>query len=369
MIVIIGTTHHNTLSLVRAIGKTGKTVDVILHDGKHDSYVSKSKYVGKSFVASDENEAYDCLLKNYSSATILACSDSIASLMDQNYNILKKRYDFFNCSEQGLLTKYMDKKLQAQLAKKAGFQIPKSLTLTSGCSILENLEYPCILKPLESINGGKKIKVCYNINDLSVALKSFDLNTKILCQQFIEKDYEIVLTGVRANGKIIIPGFVHKLRDRLGGTTYSTIHPISELPDSVIQSSERLVETMGYKGLFGIELLVKDEDYFFVEINLRNDATTYALSIAGCNLPVIFYKLSKGMDISELDVPIKKITSMVEYPDILFALKGQISIFKWINQRNRCKCRYFMDKDDLRPYRHARFMFAKEIIKSALHIN
>lgn len=363
MIVIIGTTHHNTLSLVRNFGRIGEKVDVILHDGVQDSYVSKSKYVNKSFIVSDENEAYDCLLNNYPCATVFASSDSIASMMDRNYDMLKNRYSFFNCGEQGLLTKYMDKELQSELAKTAGFKVPVSNTITVDDRIPDALEYPCILKPLESINGGKKIILCYNEHELLKALESFDRNIEVLCQEYIDKDYEIVLSGVRVNGKIIIPGYVHKLRDRLGGTTYSTIHPISELPEYVIQTSKRLVESMNYDGLFGIELLLKDDNYYFVEINLRNDATTYALTIAGCNLPEIYYNVSRGCDVTGLIKPIRMIYSMVEYPDVLFALKGQVSILKWIKQRNQCQCLYFRDKEDMKPYRYARSVVAKEMIK------
>jgi len=45
VIVIIGITHHNTLSVVRSFGRVGTLVDVILYDGFADSFVFKSRYV------------------------------------------------------------------------------------------------------------------------------------------------------------------------------------------------------------------------------------------------------------------------------------------------------------------------------------
>lgn len=368
MVVIIGTTHHNTLSMVRSFGLAGEIVDVILHDGNKDSYVIKSKYIGKAFVEQDEIGAYECLLRNYPSATVVASSDAIASLMDRNLDAIKERFKFFNCGEQGLLTKFMDKELQTRLAQSAGIEIPKSKVLVVGESISDGIEFPCILKPLESINGGKKIKVCHNEDELESALNTFEKNSKILIQQFIVKEYEIVLAGVRVNGKTIIPGYVHKHRDRLGGTTYSTIYPIAKLPDSITHSAIKLVESMNYEGLFGIELMVKDGTYYFVEINLRNDATTYAMAIAGCNVPCIYSKGVNNEDIAYFETTANQINSMVEFPDVIFVLKGRVSLYSWLKQRNSCECLYFKNDNDMKPYRSARNKFIFHIVKRTLHI-
>lgn len=368
MVVIIGTTHHNTLSMVRSIGLAGEKVAVILHDGNKDSYVLKSKYIEKSFVEQNEIDAFECLLRNYSSATVIASSDAIASLMDRNLETIKERYKFFNCGEQGLLTRYMDKECQTKLAQAAGIDTPISKMFIVGENIPVGVEFPCILKPLESINGGKKIKVCNNDKELESALCDFERDSKILIQQFIIKDYEIVLAGVRVNGKTIIPGYVHKHRDRLGGTTYSTIYPITKLPENITRSAIKLVESMNYDGLFGIELMVKDGKYYFVEINLRNDATTYAMAIAGCNVPYIYSQAVNGYDIESKVQPIKQIDSMVEFPDIIFAIKGKVSMLKWIEQRNGCECLYFKSEEDIKPYYSARNSFLMDLIKRTLHL-
>lgn len=367
MVVIIGTTHHNTLSMVRCFGLAGMRVDVILHDGKRDSYVLQSKYIEKSFVTQNVIDAYECLLCNYPSATVIACSDAIASLMDKNFDAIIDRFNFFNCGKQGLLTKNMDKECQTKFAQSAGIETPKSRMFMVSERTPEDVEYPCILKPLESINGGKKIRVCHNEDELMSALTAFEIGSKILIQHYIVKDYEIVLVGVRINGKTIIPGYVHKHRDRLGGTTYSTIRQISKLPVSLIQSSNRFVDSLSYEGLFGIEVMVKEGKYYFVEINLRNDATTYALAIAGCNLPYIYSQAKAGNDFNHLIHPIKEIDSMVEFPDMLFAIKGRVSIIRWLKQRNRCECLYFRSKDDMKPYFSALNEFLKYLLAKILH--
>lgn len=368
MVVIIGTTHHNTLSMVRSFGLAGEKVDVILHDGRRDSYVLKSKYIEKAFVEQNERDAYECLLRNYPSATIIASSDAIASLMDRNLETIKERFKFFNCGEQGLLTKYMDKEYQTKIAQSAGIETPKTKMYEVGGDFPKDVEYPCILKPLESINGGKKIKVCHNDNELTAAVSAFENGIKILIQQFINKDYEIVLAGVRVNGRTVIPGYVHKHRDRLGGTTYSTVYPISKLPVSVTESCHKLVDAMNYEGLFGIELMVKDGRFYFVEINLRNDATTYAMAIAGCNVPLIYSQVVNDHNVVPDIQPIREIDSMVEFPDILFAIKGRVPFLKWLKQRNSCECLYFKSKEDITPYYSARNGFVKDLAKRICHL-
>ena len=121
---------------------------------------------------------------------------------------------------------------------------------------------------------------------------------------------------------------------------------------------------MNYTGLFGIELMRKGDKFYFVEINLRNDATTFAVCIAGCNLPLAYWHLANGNQ-TQLSPQnqINQIHAMVEFNDFIHVLKRQVSIRKWLKQRADSECRYCYCKSDKRPYRIQCLDFVKFIVR------
>lgn len=340
--VVIGGTHHNTLSMVRSLGMRGVEVDVILEDihGKN-SYVLASRYVKKSIIVADGNEAVKVLRENYPiNQSVILCSDDVAALLDEN------------------TAHFMDKQVQVEVAQEIGFEVPMSMMHIIGNNTPVVPCYPCVVKPLESIHGGKRFDVCYNENELHQILSMYETNDIVQIQEYIHKDEEIVIDGVSVNGDVIIPGYVLKYRDHLGGTTYSTTRPIDKLPKAIRQKTESMVKAIGYEGLFGIELIESKGEYYFVEINLRNDATTYALSVAGVNLPYVWALTQQVKDYTqEAKGNIREINSMVEFRDLTFVLKGKISLWQWLKDYRNSECKYFYVKDDLQPYKVARNQF------------
>lgn len=346
-IVIIGTSHHNAYSMVRCFGEAGMKPDVIIY-GTNDSYILKSKYIKRKFFAGNACEAMSLLKEKYDEGIIISCTDEAASILDENYNELKNKYIFFNCGAEGKLTNYMDKSVQIEKAKNSGLLTPKSYVgfPTEIVDCKESISYPVIIKPLESIHGGKKIRICNDRKSYEQALKDFDPQSKVLAQEFISKESEIVILGVSMSNELIIPGYVLKYRDTLGGTTYARVNPISDLPARLVSSCEKLVNSMAYEGLFGIEMIKSGDDYYFIEINLRNDATTYALAKAGCNLPLVYYnKLTGRNDVNNLS-PVRSINFMVELNDIIHVFKREVSFWTWLKQLKGSQCKYCYCKTD-----------------------
>ncbi|MBR5747460.1 MAG: ATP-grasp domain-containing protein [Prevotella sp.] len=362
-LVIIGSSHHNTYSMIRCFGESGVQPEVILY-GKSDSFLLHSRFVKGCFVADNAEDALVMLKDNYKGAVVIACTDDIASLMDKEYDNLIQHFKFFNCGRNGRLTEYMKKTKQIAAAEQAGLRVPITIEASSMDIDLSNIPYPCILRPLESIHGGKNIQVCYSKKDIPSALNAFDNNVKLLVQEFVFKDYEIVLVGLSTAERIIIPAYIHKLRDTKGGTTYSLVKPIEDIPVSVVNSCKKLVAGMSYNGLFGIELMCKGDDYYFVEINLRNDATTYAVNVAGCNLPLAFWKNCHGENADEIFTSsIRQIYSIVEFNDFVSVLKCKVGIIKWFRECKASECKYFYSSVDPEPYKIRRKEFVSFLMK------
>lgn len=367
-IVIIGTSHHNTLSMVRCFGMTGNKVDLILY-GCESSFVAASNMVERCHYAPSEEKAYILLLSLYADEAgkpiIISCTDTIAAIVDANYDSLSLRFDFFNAGESGRVSKFMDKSIQVRLAEKVGFKVPYTIPSSMPLDIDSYTGYPYLIKPLESKNGGKKIVICNNEQELQKAVAEFG-NIPFLIQQFIKKDKEFVIVGLTVGGVSYIPACIEKHRETSGATTYSTVHPIDYIPASLVDSTESILKTIGYEGLWGVELIKRGEDYYFIELNLRNDATTYSVAVAGVNLPFIYAKL-KSKDNTDVSLTVRTIDSIVENRDFQFVLARKIGLIQWLTQYRASECKYIRCKGDMKPFIIERKRIMSSLFDLLLH--
>lgn len=370
-LIIIGVSHHNTLSMVRSVGREGIKPFVILY-GHKESYISKSKYVAKCKYVNTAEDAVDAMAsfcqKSIIKPVVISCADEVSMILDRRYEELSSLCHFFNAGKTGRITHYMDKQVQTLLAGECGFAAPWSLECLPNEVPFDIIKYPCIIKPKESVHGGKKIFICDNVEELNCSLGEFDKNYAVLIQQFLKGENEVVIIGLSVNGHSIIPGFVKKHRDYKGATTFSTTYPASDLPDSVVASTERMIGEIGYEGLWGIECIKMDNEYYFIELNLRNDATTYSMAVAGVNLPFAYYNsfVDRGNH-QQLSNKVEILNSMVEFDDFNFVLKRKVSLRQWRNELKGCRCRYYYDNDDKAPYRAKRIEYVKFLFNRLFH--
>lgn len=350
--IIIGTNHHNTLSMVRSFGEEGEKVILYIYGAKK-SYIASSIYVESVSFFKSAPDSIDAVSSYYKQTgekpVIIACSDEISSLMDKRYDELISKCYFFNAGEAGRITSFMDKQKQLELAKKCGFAVPNSVDVLPQNVNIDKVKYPCFVKPKASIFGGKNIAVCTSKNELKSVLTKYNPRFHVLVQDYIRKEYEIVILGLSVSGKIFIPGFIQKHREAKGGTTYASVRDVSELDRKIVDACKQLINEVGYQGLWGIECIKQNEDYFFLELNMRNDATTYAMKVAGANLPLIYQQKVSGIYNEPPVSSVRSINSMVEFNDFNFVLKRRVGLFKWIREYKGSECKYFHSCVDPKP--------------------
>lgn len=369
-LIIIGTNHHNTLGIVKSLGIAG--IPVILIIIGRNGFVEKSKYVTECFSIENAEECLD-ILEQISFAkterlTILSTSDLFTHILDLNYDKLSQKFKISNCNNQvGGITYFMNKDTQVEIASKIGMKVPYTINYNWDLPFPIPEKFPVIIKPLKSIGGGKNIYICENLEELEPALSSFDKNYPVQIQEFIKKEYEIVVLGCSAEGNIVIPGFIRKHRDDKGGTTFSTIYDIKNLQTDIIDKVTSFIKEIGYTGLWGIEFICSNNEFYFIEANLRCDATTYSLAVAGANLPYIYSMLLEGKQYTR-NQSIETLNSMVEFSDIFFLLKRRISFKEWRRDFKSCKVKYFYDKDDLKPFWKRLRMFTLFMLKKIFKI-
>ena len=317
-VVVVGANHYNTLWLLRALGMAGFTPTIIIVGRKKEkSFVCKSKYVKSCFSVFGDKELIDLLvgLKFEQRTVVLTMADVYAKWLDKAYDTLTTKYILNNCdNKQGGIIKWMDKESQMACAKECSLSVPYSEKYDL---FQENdyskVKYPVLIKPEFSTDATKAaFRICYNEIELDKALNEIKkLCNNVLVQEYIKHDNEYLMCGVSLGDEVIIPGGDYKLITcsdvkNMGMHTFGYVsanHP-SQFHD--IERVKKMVRNMKYKGLFSVELMLTNDNYYFLEINMRNDGTSYITTQAGVNLPAIWTAYCYGYDLSIFPTSFKR---------------------------------------------------------------
>ena len=359
-VYVIGGDHHNTLSVIRALGYKDIRPNVIIVSDKKKPYVGYSKYIKAKFVVPTDDMAID-ILKSISfinsHPVVIACSDSASSAIDRNRDVLANYFSLPGSICQGRITEMMDKGRMTELAQSIGFYTPPSWVIYKGDN-LDKVGLPCITKPLLSKDGHKAdICICGTKDELRSAIDAGSCE-KYQVQLFIKKDFEYQLIGLSINGgdDVLIPGFSRCIRPCPGTNTGFLHYESLDQLKAPIDRCREFIRKVGYSGLFSIEFLrgVDGKDYF-MEMNFRNDGNAICVTKAGINLPYLWYMANVGLDYkSELNSSeVNSIYVMPEFDDFrCFVLTKKISLKEWYSDIKRSGAFMEYDKTDTSPFWH-----------------
>lgn len=302
--VILGANHHNTYGIVRALYKIGIKPIVVIPEKNGKVFFHNSRYIYKVVYLS-KDKIVDWLLKLGKQCEIkipiYVSSDGLSELVDRNRVLLNEYYYTPGTSSPGRLSQIMDKQEMGKIAESVGLKLPLNsqiLTLDNNESNLDTINFPCIIKPLKSINGSKNdIKICNSKEEFISKIQ--DVNCKdVQVQDFIDKDFEYQLIGLSLdNNTIIIPGVTRLLRaaSPYTNTGIVRIENIDNYENIPLEKVSRFLGKIGYVGSFSAEFLrdKQGQDYF-MEVNFRNDGNAIVVTAGGVNLPKIWNDYNKG---------------------------------------------------------------------------
>lgn len=355
--IIIGGNHHNTLGVIRSLGRKGIMPYVIITSGGTSSFVLKSKYIKKGYVVNGSDEALDLVLRDFAKendkCVLIACHDVISSVFDLNREKLSPYFCVPGTMEQGKITRLMNKKKMGELASKMGFSVPETKYINANSTIDLDVDFfPCITKPVDSISGKKnEIVVCRTREELSAFLINHDKDYVV--QHFIDKRYEFQLIGcsLKEGNEIIIPGVSVIIRQSQSSNT-GFLH-YTELDDSfshTVETTKSFLREIGYSGLFSVEFLRdKNNRDYFMEINFRNDGNTISVANAGVNLPYIWYLYCIGAEYRQEIKSIHDEYVMPEFAELGLFQQRQISWKQWRDDMNKATSYMDYANDDPAP--------------------
>lgn len=372
-IIILGNDHTNTLGLVQTLGRTGYYMIASVWGIKTDLVMS-SVYCKELYTGNTPQECIEKII-NSSIATdgdpipIIASCDDAALILEKNKERLKENYVFEHLTSAYTILKLAEKELQVKLASDAKFNIPKSWSMNLPGDIPDGITFPCIIKPLISCQGTKSdIHVCKDMVELQKNLSSLKVTTKVMIQQYIERDYEISILGCGLkNGDAVIPCVENKLTLYPKYTGLECLAKMEPLEDTeIIASIKSLIKTIGYVGPFSVEMMhcKMDNKFYFTEINLRNDGANSFVYKYGVNIPLIHVKDIMNEEFS-LDFTTSPGYYIWDYHHFMSLLHRDISIKEWYRELKKSKGFLTYFPDDKKPFykQYTNFVLRKLHIK------
>lgn len=351
-VIVVGPDHQNTLGVIRAVGKEGYTVDLIIYgDSKQKCKCKESNYLNGRFIKCSENE--DELVKSIlqlvgknTDIPVIPTSDFAAMCIDKNHAILEKNCVLPSISGKGgAICKYMDKYEQKKLADQFKLKMAKTLRIDLANANIEDISdipLPCVLKPVVSAVGLKSdIRFANNRNEFINSVKKYKDKgySEVLVQEFIKKDYEVCIFGcLTRNSREFFCGALKKIRYSPSGDgaslSYAQFIDVDENYKKIIS----VLKTLCYDGLFDIEIFVVGNELYLNEINFRNSGNAWAVVNRGINIPIIWIKDALNEKYNQtLHYIGDNSYFMNETADLKNVLKRNISLFQWIHDLFKTK--------------------------------
>ena len=300
--IVMGSNYSTALGVIRSLGEGGYDVCIYAVTAKHNSIrtAALSRYVKQTIQHHNHNDQaiVEELISSFSGKekpVILPTDDYTAVLLGRNQGLLRKHFSIPYLDHEQYTVEYlMDKSHQYEIAERFGLKIAKCYTIRyadGGYEIPDDLLFPCFLKPLLSIKGGKNGMLRVDTREelqeqLDVFLRN-DLKADVLLQQYLDIKEEYSMSGICMGNTVIIPALLTKIqvaKRKPGVTIFGRVDRLDRIGDV----KDKLFAMMGslhYYGLFDLELFRCSDGYYFNEINFRSSSVCYIVTEAGMNLP------------------------------------------------------------------------------------
>lgn len=352
-VFIFGNDHTNTLGVAQSLGEAG------LHPicciwGRKTGILKSSRYVSEIIYSSTSASCLRSLIDEYGKegGIIIPCSDEATYQLD-NFQSELSFFKYEHVEGEYSIEWLLKKKNQVFLANKCGFDVPFSIEIGHIDEIPDGFPYPCLIKPLVSMEGGKAwTKVCENKEELiSVCREALKSVSKLLLQEYISKDYDYVVLGCGLkDGSCILPGLIKKHKLFPAKTGLETVVTIDELHNRNLEYSiKSYIKRIGLVGLFSIEFVhTEDGKFYFVEINPRNDGVNQVVFKAGVNLPYIHYL---DMTNNSFVIPhIRKIQMIWEMHHFMSLIRKDTGFKEWLQDIIHSDYWMVFSKHDMKPF-------------------
>lgn len=311
--VVLGTNYYIGLSVVRNLGRNGVHVTTVDYEPSH---YGVSKYVSERLIAphykTQEQELVAFLIdyskKQTAKPVLFPTADLYVEFMENNFDALKEYYLWPN-DQKGLLTELMDKEQLLKYTEPLGILTPEIIPMTDPNVFnraTEELGYPCVLKPRDSMPFVNKYREkMFFINSEEELREKLALCIKDGQDVFVQR----IVKGPETNcysfdvymqdNEAVSFMTTSKIRQwpiNFGASTYAKQEYIPELYDMCMP----LFKDVNYKGFAEVELKrdERNNKIYLVEVNVRFVNFTELHCYLGMNTPLMYFLDSIGEKVS-----------------------------------------------------------------------
>lgn len=387
-IVVLSKGYEATLGISRSLKAGGYNNIDLLFIGESNGQIALASnvFVKKTIIATRcDEEIVQKLLELYTSMSekekivLFPGDDYTTSLVDRYCEKLESIFlmTYVDGHKPGGLTALMDKKFQAETAPKYGLRTAKSWTAhcLNNCFVIpEEITYPCFVKPLVSANGLAKANMakCSDKSELSAHLKKLadkGQTSPVIIQEFIEITEEFNIHGICDGDRLFLP-IIHKKIETAKYSKGVTILGKNLTPDELEPELTKLktfLLSLGYHGIFNVEMFRSGEKTYLNEINVRIAGTCWGATGAGANIPVLWVQCLLGelSDWPELDVKFNTVflNDKTAYEDYVFGMRTKKEFDKW---NKTAEYHLIMNEQDKEPWKVFKKMMLKRQIKNKI---
>lgn len=377
-VVVIGHGYTSRLGLIRSLAELDCEITVVVlvfhgwlgrmirfDGGKPVDCCSKYAHRVLYCPNQDEEALIKLLISKCSSdeqkVIIFPDSDFTAAVIDRSQNKLSDHFLFPHINHTpGAVEHWMEKSVQKRLACDMGLNVAdgRCIVVKKGLYELpEDIKYPCFIKPLQSLIGGKRLlKRCGSEVELRAELNRIpnQIELAVLIEDYISIDKEFAVVGFSDGEIVIIPGviqFITNSSSHFGIAREGKIMPNTGFEDLLEQFKE-YVRQIGFCGLFDIDFYKSGGKMFFGEINLRFGGSGYAYTVMGANLPAMMVRHLCGESYQDLLHDVDRTATYVnERMCVDDFVAGHISEKEYNQILASADIRFVYDPDDPKPNR------------------
>ena len=350
--------NNNALGICRSLGEKGIDPLVVLYTPK-PYLLNHCKYVKNIYYVHSYEEGLDFIVNKWGNEPfkpfIYTMDEDTTILLNQHYDELIDKFYFFHCGEKDLVQFYMNKKNICDLAESCGIRKPKGELLKRG-DLPTTLSYPVLTKvPISTMGAWKKdVFICQNEDELRDAYKHIK-SEELLVQEYIEKKNELCIDGISLNGgEDIVLSYTSEYL-RMGKQSFGNYMLMKLYENEEMCAKIRnIIKQSHYTGIFDLECIITpDDELFFLEVNYRNSAWSYAHTFGGMNLLYYWAKwtIEGKSNYEECNIRKEPFTAMGEIADFSFVLHDpNTSLWTWYKQFRACDCTYTYNSADPKPF-------------------
>lgn len=399
-IVVIGNSFTSRLAVIRALASMECEITVVcigfypeLRRGAtpstpadcHSRYVSRCLF----FERKEGREGLVRLLLNECAdpqerVLLIPTSDFAVVSIDTNQRLLEEKFIFPHIRhEEGAIERWMNKELQKTQARNVGLTVPDSIVLKSTNNVYQipsDIHFPCFIKPLASIGGGKQCQLRCNTNKelQGVVHKAERLGiTELLVEDYIHIDTEYAVLGWSDGIDVVIPAVISFIEGSKAHNGIALLGRVMSVVgfEPLLAQFKQLIQSIGYVGIFDIDFVESHGVFYFAEINFRIGGSCHAVTAAGVNLPAIM--VSGMLNHSSVD-NIKPINGTYTYVNERMCFddwcQGYISSNTYLRLIKSADISFVSDTKDSSPAEffekeHRKKVFSlRRIVKRIIHI-